>query len=59
MRIVKTVAVIVALAIPLALGACGGGDEHKTVVVNPQPGQTVVVPPSGVTKVCPSGQTTC
>ena len=61
---------IVALLAPLALAACGGG-EDRTVVVNPapaaqppstvvQPGATVVVPPSStVTRVCPPGAITC
>ncbi|BBK39612.1 hypothetical protein STAQ_46900 [Allostella sp. ATCC 35155] len=61
-----------ALLAPLALAACGGGEE-RTVVVNPapaaqpqpspmvvQPGATVVVPPSAtVTRVCPPGAVTC
>jgi hypothetical protein len=42
------------LVLPLLLTACGG-DEHRTVVVNPQPGQTVVVPEGGRPRVCPSG----
>jgi hypothetical protein len=41
---------------PLLLAGCGSGDEHRTVVVAPQPGQTVVVPPGGApTRVCPAG----
>ena len=59
-----------ALLAPLALAACGGG-EDRTVVVNPapaaqpssmvvQPGATVVVPPSStVTRVCPPGAVAC
>ena len=44
------------LLAPLLLAGCGSGDEHRTVVVSPQPGQTVVVPPNGApTRVCPSG----
>ena len=34
---------LITLLSPLALSACGG-DEHKTVYVAPQPGETVVVP---------------
>ena len=60
---------MIALLAPLALAACGGGDE-RTVVVNPapaaapatviQPGATVVVPPSAtVTRICPPGAVTC
>ena len=51
---------LLALAVlsPLALSACGSDDE-KTVVVNPQPGATVVVNPDGTTKTCPPGATTC
>ena len=44
--------------VPLALAGCGGSEE-RIVVVNPQPGQTVVVPPSGPARVCPSGATSC
>lgn len=36
-----------ALAVALALAACGSTTEERTVVVNPGPGQTVVVPPNG------------
>ncbi|WP_374443471.1 hypothetical protein [Stella sp.] len=66
MRSLRTIALLA----PLALAACGGG-EDRTVVVNPapaaqapaatvQPGTTVVVPPSAtVTRVCPPGAVTC
>lgn len=50
--------IIFTLLAPLYLSGCGG-DEHKTVVVNPPPGATVIVPQSGAAKVCPTGQTTC
>ncbi len=56
MNRLKAIAVAIPLVLPLVLAACGGGAEHKTVVVNPAPGQTVVVPSSGEAKVCPSGQ---
>jgi hypothetical protein len=36
---------IAALIAPLFLAACGTTEETRTVVVTPQPGQTVVVPP--------------
>lgn len=48
----------------LGLSACGDGE--KTVVVQPQPAQTVVVPadqppvvvvPEGATVICPDGTT--
>ncbi|MBX6321103.1 MAG: hypothetical protein IRY94_04680 [Rhodospirillaceae bacterium] len=54
------VRVLMALALlaPLALAACGGTTE-KTVVVNPPPGSTVVVPDSGSTRVCGPGQSVC
>lgn len=57
-------ALLAILALPLMLSACGGSDE-KTVIVNPPassgtaPGSTVIVPPSGATRICPAGQTTC
>ena len=54
MRRLKLIALVIPLVIPLALSACGGGDE--TVVVNPAPGQTVVVPSDGDAKVCQAGQ---
>ena len=38
-------AILAALIMPIFLAACGTTEE-KTVVVNPAPGQTVVVPPS-------------
>lgn len=60
-------------AASLFLAACGS--DEKTVVVNPQPAQpsttvvtpvpaqppsnTVVVPQSGSTKICPNNQTVC
>jgi hypothetical protein len=50
-------ALLVLLA-PLLLAACGGTTE-RTVVVQPQPGQTVVVPPSGHAYACPSGASSC
>ncbi|MGE0095246.1 MAG: hypothetical protein AB7M05_03730 [Alphaproteobacteria bacterium] len=56
MRRLNAMALAIPVVLPLVLVACGGGDEHKTVVVNPAPGQTVVVPSSGEAKVCPSGQ---
>jgi hypothetical protein len=37
---------IVALIAPIFLIACGTTEEHKTVVVTPEPGQTVVVAPA-------------
>ncbi|BBK34548.1 hypothetical protein EDC65_2964 [Stella humosa] len=60
---------MLALLAPLALAACGGG-EDRTVVVNPQPapaaavippGSTIITPPAGntVTRVCPPGAITC
>ena len=55
MKRLKAIAMMIPLALPLILTACGG-DEHKTVVVNPAPGQAVVVPSSGEAKVCPAGQ---
>lgn len=67
----RPIAFIAVLAPVLLLAACGGSDEPKTVVVNPNPpntttvqpappqSNTVVVPPSGPTKVCPQGTTTC
>ena len=27
---------------PVLLAGCGGGDEHRTAVVSPQPGPTLV-----------------
>lgn len=51
-------AAVVAVS-PLMLTACGGSDD-KTVIVNPPPGQSVVVPAgSGTTRVCPQGAVTC
>jgi hypothetical protein len=53
---VRKLLVLIAVFSPLLLAGCGGGDEHRTVVVTPQPGQTVVVPPGGGTpRVCPAG----
>jgi uncharacterized lipoprotein len=57
---------IIAVTAVLSLAACGS-DKEKTVVVNPPnstqsaPPQnnTVVVPQSGATKVCPAGYSTC
>jgi hypothetical protein len=47
---------IVALLAPLLVAGCSGDDEHRTVVVTPQPGQTVVVPPNGgAPRICPAG----
>jgi hypothetical protein len=43
------------LTAPLALAACGGTTE-RTVVVTPQPGQTVIVPAASQAHVCPSNQ---
>ena len=37
--------VLLTLIAPLVLAACG--TTEKTVVINPPPGSTVVVPPSG------------
>jgi len=37
--------ILAALIAPIFLTACGTTEE-KTVVVTPQPGQTVVVPPA-------------
>jgi hypothetical protein len=37
-------AILAALIAPIFLAACGTTEE-RTVVVTPQPGQTVVVPP--------------
>ncbi|MCR6629043.1 MAG: hypothetical protein NVV74_02760 [Magnetospirillum sp.] len=51
-------AAIAALSTLLSLGACGG-DEKRTVVVTPAPGQTVVVPPEGDVRKCPPGETSC
>lgn len=33
---------------------CACGTEHKTVIVNPPPGSTVVVPPNGNAQVEPN-----
>lgn len=52
----KLSAVLAPLAV--ALSACGGGDE-RTVVVTPQPGQTVIVPPSGTPRLCAPGSRDC
>jgi hypothetical protein len=43
----------------LTLTACGGGDNERTVVINPSPGQTVVVPYNGPVRQCPAGATAC
>ena len=46
---------LVVLFAPLLVAACGH-DDTRTVVVNPQPGQAVVVPPGGGTpRICPAG----
>ena len=50
---------IIALMAPLFLAACGGSPEEKTVVVNPQPGQTVVIPPAGNPHLCSDGTYRC
>lgn len=46
------------ILLPFALANCGGTTE-KTTIVNPQPGQTVVVPGNGNAHVCPAGTTSC
>jgi hypothetical protein len=50
MRIVH----LLILLAPLAVAACGTTEE-RTVVVNPAPGQSVVVPPAGQPRVCQQG----
>lgn len=55
MRRFALIAVLPAL---LSLSACGG-DEKRTVVITPAPGQTVVVPPEGEIRKCPPGETSC
>lgn len=45
---------LLALMLPLAVAACGH-TEKKTVVVNPPPGSTVVVPSNGQPQVCQPG----
>jgi hypothetical protein len=42
-----------ALLVPLGLAACG--HDERPVIVNPPAGSTVVVPPSGQPKICPTG----
>ena len=42
----------------LVFSGCGGTEE-RTVIVNPEPGHTVVVPPSGQPRDCPDGRTSC
>jgi hypothetical protein len=37
--------ILAALIAPIFLAACGTTEETRTVVVTPQPGQTVVVTP--------------
>ncbi|WP_162914511.1 hypothetical protein [Desertibaculum subflavum] len=46
---------MLAVLAPLTFGLAACGDDDKTVVINPQPNATVVVPPGGATKVCPAG----
>jgi hypothetical protein len=58
MKNFRTLIVAAVLILPVPITSCGGSDD-KTVVVQPQPSSTVVVPSTGATKVCPSGQTTC
>jgi hypothetical protein len=54
--------ILIALAAPLALVACGGGSsEPQRVYVQPSTasvpsgGTTVVVPPGSSAKICPVG----
>jgi len=37
--------ILAVLIAPILLAACGATSEERTVVVRPQPGQTVVVAP--------------
>jgi hypothetical protein len=50
---------LVAILAPLSTLTACGGEEHKTVIVNPPPASTVVVPPGSQTRVCPQGTTVC
>ncbi len=54
----RLVVALAALSTLFILNACGG-DEKRTVVVTPAPGQTVVVPPEGEVRKCPPGETSC
>ena len=56
----------IAILFVAALGLSACGDGEKTVVVHPEPAQTVVVPaqqtpvvvvPEGATVICPDGST--
>ena len=47
--------VLAASGLALGLAACGGTSE-RTVVVNPAPGSTVVVPDHGAPQVVPPGR---
>jgi hypothetical protein len=56
----------IALLFVVVLGLSACGDGEKTVVVQPEPAQTVVVPaqqppvvvvPEGATVICPDGST--
>jgi hypothetical protein len=51
-------AVLAVFLVSIGLAACGGSDNRPVVVTQP-PGSTVVVPPSGAPRVCPSGAMTC
>jgi hypothetical protein len=46
---------VLAVLTPFAFGLAACGDDDRTVIVNPQPSSTVVVPPGSTTKVCPAG----
>jgi hypothetical protein len=52
--------ILVVLAAPLALVACGGGEPQRVYVqpstaAVPSGGTTVVVPPGSSAKICPVG----
>jgi hypothetical protein len=48
--------ILIALATPLMLVACGGGDTPSpSVVMAPPSGTTVYVPPGSSAKICPVG----